>query len=150
MTIKYYPLDFDSLQKGDTITVEQLEEIIGHNRLTTRYNLGVLNLCERIRRELEDRGKHITTAVIKGALRLLTDEEAAEYTHRQFKVGLRKSARYHQQQLHVVTTNLSEVQRQQHERRIIINSAMLLAANSKRKELTAIEHKRSVPGIENK
>jgi hypothetical protein len=147
--IAYYPLDFETLKKGDSIPPARLEQLTEQTRGTDSYNLAVLALRERIVRECRDRGKNFTVAVVKGALRILTDEEAAVYNVRTFRAGFRRSGHSLRRLAKVNTAALSDPQKKEHERTLIVFGKMLQAARSARAR-TAIElseHRRGVPGI---
>lgn len=130
MSVNYHPLDFDALQKGDALAPETIEKITGFPIGTRRYELGVLQLRQRILRELEDRGRPVTVAVDGGCLRILTDEEAAEYNPHQFRVGFRKLLRAHRRALHVDASQLTAEQRAALERSIVVQSKMISAARA--------------------
>lgn len=145
--IQYFPLDFDSLKKGDNITPDRLEQLTERKRGTDGYNLAVLALRERIVRECRDRGKHFTVAVVKGSLRVLTDEEAALYNAKTFRAGFRRSGKSLRRLTRVNTEMLSESQKKDHERNVLVFGKMLQAAQSARAAIAATPHKRSTPGL---
>lgn len=146
--IRYFPLDFDSLKKGDEISTEQIEEFGRCNvRDEKRFRLAALQLKNRIVRECRERGKFLTVAVIKCRIRLLTDEEAAIYNPRQFKQGFRRQLRALRRLTEVNATNLSEQQHRDHERNLLVMGKMVQAARSARAVINAIPHQRTTPGL---
>jgi len=145
--IQYFPLDFDSLQKGDSIAPDRLERLTNRKRGTDGYNLAVLALRERIVRECKDRGKHFTVALVKGSLRILTDEEAALYNVRTFRAGFRRSGKSLRRLSKVNTAALSDQQKADHERNLIVFGKMLQAARSARAAIAATPHQRTTPGL---
>lgn len=145
--IQYFPLDFDGLQKGDNITPDRLEKLTERKRGTDGYNLAVLALRERIVRECRDRGKHFTVAVVKGTLRILTDEEAAVYNVRTFRAGFRRSGKSLRRLAKVNTEALTDPQKKEHERNLIVFGKMLQAARSARAAIAATPHQRTTPGL---
>ena len=145
--IQYFPLDFDSLKKGDNITPDRLEKLTGKTRGTDGYNLAVLALRERIVRECKDRGKHFTVAVVKGTLRILTDEEAALYNVRTFRAGFRRSGKSLRRLTKVNVGQLSDQQKRDHERNLLVFGKMLQAARSARAAIAATPHQRMTPGL---
>lgn len=146
--VQYYPLDFDSIQKGDAWATDELERLTGKRRDTTEYQFAVMALKSRIYRELKDRGKRVTLAVVKGALRVLTDEEAALYNARTFRQGFRRSVRSFSRMSTVNQAGMTERQKADHERNLIVYGRMLQAArNGKKQALRATAVKRDVPGL---
>lgn len=146
--IKYYPLDFDALNKGDQIPQERLEEITGTRRGTQEHSFAVLALRGRIMAELRDRGKHVSVRISHGALQVLTDEQAAVYNVRLFRHGLRKSVRSYKRLANVNAQGLDSAQKRDHDRNLLVLGKMLAAARrARREELKVTAHVRSVPGL---
>jgi hypothetical protein len=145
--IQYYPLDFDALQKGDVITIDRLEAITDKQRGTQAFQLAVLSLRERIINECKDRDRFFTVAIVKGNLRILTDEEAAVYNSRTFKMGMKRSRKSLSRLAKVDMNNLDDLQKKSHERNLIVFGKMLQAARSAQKSLTAAPHQRTLPGL---
>ena len=147
-SIRYHPLDFDNLNKGDEISTEQIEEF---GRCTVRddkrFRLAAMALKTRVIRESRDRGKLFTVAIIKNRIRILTDEEAAIYNPRQFKHGFRHQLRALKRLTEVDASNLSDQQQRDHERNLLVCGKMVQAARSARAQIAAIAHQRSVPGL---
>lgn len=145
--VTYFPIDFDSLAKGDVIAPERVEEFSSCKRGSDKFRLALLVLRERVVRELRERDKHYTVAIIKGQLRILTDEEAAIYNSRTFKHGFRRAVRSHRRLAHVDTAGFNELQKSDHERNLLVQGRMLQAARSALQSLVAVAHKRTVPGL---
>lgn len=144
--VKYHPIDFDALNKGDSLSPEQLATITNCQVGTTRYQLAVLRLCDQIQRELDDRGKQVTVAVKKGFVCVLTDEEASIHNNRLFSRHRRGQWRSHARNMQVDVSQLSQESRAAHERNLIVNSAVL-AAMREAKRVALQSHKRSTPGL---
>lgn len=130
--VRYFPIDFDAVKKGDSWTPEELERLTEYSRESPHYAFAVLALKSMIVRECRDRNKNFTVAVVKGCLRVLTDEEAAEYNHQMVRSGIRRSVRSFRRLTHVDVANLSISQKCEHDRRVIVYGRMLQAANSER------------------
>jgi hypothetical protein len=145
--IQYFPLDFDALKKGDEIEADRLESITNTKRGTDQYNLAVLALRARIMQELKDRGKFVTVAVVKGCLRLLTDEQAALYNARMYRAGFQRAGRSLKRLAKVDVGNLTDQQKQDHERTLLVFGKMLQAAKTARREIAATPYQRTLPGI---
>lgn len=144
--VRYHPIDFDALRKGDVITVEQLERITGYQYGTRKFDLAVLALREQITRELHDRNYPITVASENGSLKILTDEEAAAYNPQMFRHGFRKLLRAHRRLMNVDATQLNSEQREALERNIVVQGKMISAARSSR-QIALQSHKRATPGL---
>lgn len=147
--IAYYPLDFDLLKKGDSISPERLEALTQKQRGTDGYNLAVLALRERIVRECRDRGRHFTVALVKGSLRVLTDEEASLYNARTFRAGFKRSSKSLRRLAKVDASQLSDGQKIDHERNLIVLGKVLQAARTARASalLALAGHQRTTPGL---
>lgn len=146
MAVDYYPLDFDVLGKGDSFTPIQLEEITGKKRDTKEYQFAVLQLCQRIMRELSERGNPVTAALRRDCLCILTDEEASIHNAKRFRANVRGLFRSHTRNMAVDSSQLGAESRKQHERAIAVNGAVLVAMKEAR-QLAIREHRRSTPGI---
>ena len=107
MSVNFHPLDFDAIKKGDAWTVEQMEQLVGHPSTSKKYELAVLQLANRIEREMAMRNRPATVAVLKGVLRVLNDSEAAVHTAKQFQSGKRKLYRNLQRGLQVDRSQLT-------------------------------------------
>ncbi len=142
-----WPLDYDSLDKGDMISVDRIEQITGTKHGTDAYTFSSLKLAKRIQSELHDRGRIWTVKSDRGALRILTDSEAAAYNH-EIQVQDRRSMlrRFHLQQA-VDTAQLTESDKQEHQRNLEIDGRFIQALLATRKELQLESSKRNVPGL---
>ena len=150
--IQYYPLDFDALEKGQAWTPDDLERLTEKGRGTDPYRWAVLAIKDRIVRECKDRGKEFTLAVVKGCLRILTDEEAAVYNASAFRAGIRRSRRSYRRLARTVdAAKLTEGQAKDHERNLLVCGRVLVAAKAARSEALSVSvHSRSVPGLPGK
>ena len=147
-TPERHPLDFDAVRMGDSWGPERLEWMVEAKRDSVAYQLGVLRLKDRIERECRDRGKLFTLAVVRGVLRVLTDEEAARYTQRRVRAGFRTARRSLHKQLAVDPTELTDAHRREHERNLLVNGRMIQAALTERRRLTARKpHRPTVPPL---
>lgn len=79
-----HPVDFESLRKGQTISVEAIEAIYKVRRETQEYQLKALGL----KAQIESHGFRVEFA--QGALRLLTDSEYARHNRKRIKQASRK------------------------------------------------------------
>lgn len=137
-----YPLDFDALKKGDGISREKCESILRVSATDDKYGLKLLALKETVVRGLENRGLPVTVVCDHGGLKILTDEEAAEYNPIQFTLGLQKAAQAHRRTMLVDQSGLTVDARKSLDRRIEIQGKVLQAVSETRKTLTAEPHRR--------
>lgn len=71
---KFPEIDFKALQKGQVLSVSYLEVLLGAKFGTTEYDLRCRVLCDEIKRYA-----HLYPRRDKGAVHLMTDEDAATY-----------------------------------------------------------------------
>lgn len=142
-----HPLDFDALEKGDRIEIEQLEKILLTNRESPRFGLRCAGLCKRIERELRHRGYIITVRIERGAVLICTDADASEYNRKRFQRHRRGLVRSHTRNLAVDRRNLAAEQDKLHEEAILFEAALLGAIREKAKELRLKPPKRQTPGL---
>lgn len=140
-----YPVDVSALSKGSEIERADVERIVGRKFEDRRYALAVTNLCDWIEREMAHRGERVTVASVKGAVRILTDAEAATYQSGRFRsheAGLRASARKKAQ---VDRSQLTEAERDKHDRELTVMGAKL--TRLKGREATLKPAERQTPGL---
>lgn len=133
-----YPLDFSALEKGQLVLQEDIERITGVSKSENPedYQLEVLNLTQRIMKETAELGLFMTAKGDKGAIRILTDEEAVEYHASQCESGRKKSIRnMARMQINVDVRNLSEDSKARHERNLVKEGIYLSMVNKAREEI---------------
>lgn len=138
---KRWPFDFHAIYKGDTITPDQCERIIGMSREQKRYALKLVKLAEILEKGLRRIGRKCTVRCLRDGIRVLTDAEAAEHNDAMVHQHLRGARRSVRRQSDVDTSNLSDGQRKQHEKALIRNGMMLQAARLRRIELANEERR---------
>lgn len=87
MTSKH-PIDFDSLSKGDLVTIDQLRDIFSDQTSPEMFAFACLALKDRIECETD-----IICKQSKAGIHLLTDAEADLYTADQTRVAVKKLGR---------------------------------------------------------
>jgi hypothetical protein len=143
-----YPIQTDDLSKGSVITADELERATGVRRDSDRYRLGLLKVRDYITERFRDRGEIITVKQEGDTLRILTDAEATEYNERSAEQGLAKMGRALVRQVGVDVRNLTDAQRRDHERRLLIQSKTLQAARAgRRAALQPGRHERTTPQL---
>ncbi len=143
-----FPFDYDTMDKGDVIPAEKLEEITELSRKDKDYQLAILKVKGQITKELAIREKGIVVRCDHDCLRLLTDPEAAEYTRTRFKQELRALARVHMQAMQVDATKLDDDQKKSHERQLEVQGKYIQAMAKAKKEIRLTSHKRQTPGAD--
>lgn len=141
-----FPLDFDALKKGDVISLGQLQEITQEKYGSDAYRFKLMKLSERIQDELDDRGLPVTVASEGGELKILTDPEASNYNGMYFRTRMRQMMRAHRRAMAVERENLTELQKQEHDRRVEVQGRYVGALIGEKEKLAVEACERSVPG----
>ena len=142
-----YPLDYDTLKKGDVITAEQLEKITGLPRDSTKYQLKVMALQQHVADELAVRGRPVTVVVRLRELVILTDAEASTYNHERLGVHLHGAMRAHDRTQAVDVSNLDDDQKKEHVRRIEVGGKFVQAIVETGRKLKLRGYERKTPGL---
>lgn len=94
MVAQPYPWDLDRIQPGWSCPVEELEDITGEVRNTTRYRRKVIALRTRLAKDLYSRdGVLYTIREVDGALRVLTAIQAIAWTRKESERDRRREKR---------------------------------------------------------
>lgn len=142
-----FPIDYDSLNKGDIIPVNRVEQIVGKKQDDPMYQFALLKFTDRIQRELQDRGQWWTVRTEKGAVKILTDTEAVSYNHaEQVRARSAQLRRFALQQA-VDVTQLDNESRKEHERNLEVDGKHVQALLGVREQFRLSASKRSVPGL---
>lgn len=133
MKISKWPIDVEELNKGDVIPSSRIEEITGERCGSDAYQFGKMRLAAFIEVEREQCGNPVVVKHEQDGLRILTDDEAVDYTEKRFKEALRAAGRAHyRQSAYIDSETLSGGAREKHERNIIVNSRILQAMRQAR------------------
>ena len=133
-----YPLDFDSLTKGQTLEIEYLEGVF-----SVKYDAGnrwaflLMGLQSGIHEKTE-----LSCRIEKDTIRILTDAEASEHNFRLVGCHVRGIGRRTEKLLQVDRAQLDDAGSSEHDRRIRVASAYAGAVISARREI------QGVPAIE--
>ncbi len=141
----YHPIDFDALEKGDTIHPETIEEAYSCERGTPEYQLALLRLRERIELELKGRGLQVTVSSVKESLKVLTDSEALIYNDRAFRQGRRRLVRTHARTCGIAAEMLSSQEQRSLENSTLNQGRLLQAMRSENRKLAAERRARELP-----
>jgi hypothetical protein len=115
---KRWPIDFESLEKGDVIGVEKLEKITGKVNGTQAYAFAILGLCQYIQNGMDNLNKPVTCKIDKGRIRILTDSEASDYLDHRDEQNRSEQKRIVRHSLNVDQGNLNDEQKSVHLQRI--------------------------------
>ena len=151
-SVQTYPLNAERLVKGDTISADVIAEFFGQPINSQNYKLRLLGLIQKISRILEDRGKPATVIrtgrsdpIGPGGIRVLTDDESPFYEARQYRHGMRKSARSHKRLLQADISQMSPETRKVFEREIVVQGAIQASIVSTRAKVAYKAVTRNAP-----
>jgi hypothetical protein len=147
MAVKQYPLDFDALQKGDVISVEQIENIFGIKRTDRNFWAKTLNLRDRIAKEMIDRNRPVTVRTSQGALHICQDREATVYNHKRVGHAYRTMIKAHRRQLCVDVSDFTVEEKTEHDKRLLTSGAMSAACMAVRRSPKLAAAVRKTPGL---
>ena len=141
-----FPIKTDHLVKGSVIAVDVIEAAFGNKRETQRYQLDLMSVQDYVERRFADRGEVVFVIQEKGALRILTDEEAPAYAAKLFREGIRRAGRAHRRQLGADRSQMSDPTRVTHDRQLEVQGRMLAAAAKERRSIAPSPSERQTPG----
>ena len=148
MDTEKYPIDFDVIEKGWSLSRQQMERLLGYKHTMTEFQTAALRLMKRCEYETTVRGKPNLVFSLKGsALHCLTDSEASVWTNKQIRSNLRRATKNHQKQLAVDVSNLTTQELAQHERNVTVDG-MFIAAIAKVRVLSLSKpYRRDTPRV---
>lgn len=144
---EHWPIDVDSLKKGDLIAPEVIEKWGGISRHAEGYGFKVLAFKDWLERALRDRGRPICLKGEQYGLRALDDPDASRYRSQRQKRALRAVAIQHRGLAEVDVRRLSPEERQVHDRRTVVSGLFVSAIAGARKEIHQLPHRRQTPGL---
>lgn len=148
VTLIQQTLDIDSLQKGDFIPSEVIEQVRDVTVGTQAFAFELMRLRTEIEASfLKRTGKRATVKSEGNGLRVLTDSEATEYNAGMVEQGRRRIFTSHARNVDVDENQLTSGEKKEHTRRVEISSAYTQALSKESKKLGLMPHKRSTPGI---
>lgn len=154
-----WPFPYDTLEKGTEIPPESIEPLIEpeviDGKLTRidrwhwKYGLKLLAIAEEIEHQMADRGLFVTVKQTKRGLRILTDDESSIYNECEQRRHLRAVARRQRRLIGVDAAQLTDEQKQQHERRVLVGGLRMQHLANARKEIRLLPkpHQRELPGL---
>ena len=142
-----YPIDTDTLKKGQYLSPEKLETITMYKAGTDKFALAVLAIRQFIERETEKNGRHLLCKQEGKGLRILTDSEAAKYKPKRFDNSLKGMFRQVKDMLRIDTMQLTDDEKKKLERSTYIRSRLCTAVTNERKTLLIASKERTVPKL---
>ncbi len=125
--VSKYPIDVDSLHKGQVITLDELEALTGFARSHDRFRTAVLTILEYVNDHTP-----MTASYRKDGLHILTDSVASGYNNNRFEAGLRHSRKRHHKAAEVDMGNLTESEARQHVRNLANQGRIIAGITSVR------------------
>ena len=121
-----FPLDFDSLVKGQVIGQERIEKIFGirWRDVPDQYSFKQMSLCAEIRAHREDLNAHV-----RGSGRdilVMSDLEADKHTFEQAMIAQRRVVSFGIRRAAIDTTEFSEQDKKISETRDRASTAMMI------------------------
>ena len=142
-----HPLDWKSLEKGSSISQEQIIEFHKHHFPDNEFDefsyLRVRNEIQKLRAEINDPIviKQEKTGEEK-TFRILTDKEAPDYLAAQATAGIRKQRRNARRLLtDIDTSNLNDAEKRQLETKQVHHAFIASAADGARKHSLQMQRK---------
>ena len=144
--VKYFPLDFTAIYKGQVITPDEIRTIMG---LTPQdgdsvFRLKAMALRAMIESECDKLGRPVVVRHQGDALRVLSDSEAVDYTQSRIDRSYRTAARYTGRQPTIDYANLSNEEQARLDRYVINNGRRLLALKTAQKQINREERRREI------
>lgn len=134
-TPKPFP-DYDAFQKGTVVSVETIEHLVGCKRDDPHFRLKMMGLAQDIEQHRADSDDPVVCKTTADTIEILTDEQADEYTSKQFEQGRRKMARNLRRKLgQVDPTMLSETQRRVRDRELFAMGSEIAAMRKERRRI---------------
>ena len=140
-----FPVDYETLQPGDTIPAERLEIICGCSRHSPSYRPSVQRLRTQVQRAMEDRGKLFMLRCRGFDLEVVGEADAAGHCRRRNRVRRREMLRAFVATAAVDVSKLTADERREHERTVMIESKYAMAALSVRATPALEAVRRTVP-----
>lgn len=137
-----YPIEFDILQKGQSLTAEFLENACGHERGTTKYEFFCMTLAQMIFTETG-----FTAKRSGDDLRILTDSEAAQYNARRVEQHVRGVFQRFEMLAAVDLAGLGTDEKREYERQLLNKGRYVQALVIVKRRHQLEGHSRKVPGL---
>jgi hypothetical protein len=146
--VEVHPVDVLTLRKGEWLSPDRCEAIVGVRRIHESYRLKLLALGSVIAKQWSDyRDEIVTIKCERDGLLICTDDQAVDENRKRRRANVRGLERAHVRQAGVDTSNLSTKElRELHERECVIGAAFLVGG--RREQGAALSaHRRSTPNL---
>jgi hypothetical protein len=108
-----------SFEKGQFISPEIIENILGEQRTSPSYQFGSMKLVKDIKKHMSDHGIHVTVISESYGIRILTDSEASAYNTKRYCKGLEIIERSYDDAKSVDANNLTKEEEEIHNKRLV-------------------------------
>jgi len=144
-----WPVDFETLNKGQVIGEQVIKDFANAEPGSDAFKLKQLTLCDMIERKLRAVGKNWTVRCRRNTIEILTDSQAAVYTVTQRNKARKRMVRNYKRQMGVDVAELSSAEREEHDRQTLISSHMLSAQRqvARTYRLTAVKRDTPLVGV---
>jgi hypothetical protein len=115
MNASKWPLDYELLARGTTLTREQVENATNLSARDERYRLAALRLAHSIREHFAARGDFVTVISEGDTLRILTHAEQSRYAPQREAKAIRQIMVARAEGNAVDTKQLTDSEREWHE-----------------------------------
>ena len=116
-----YPLNFDALKRGDSLSASECEKILAIGQSDDRYWKKLLRLKTEIEEHFEERGDLSIVATTRdNGIQILTEEEASPYLQKRDKEGRGIMKRAIAKGALIDRSKLLDATREQHDRWLIV------------------------------
>jgi hypothetical protein len=145
-SVEDWGIDIDAIEKGDTITREQIAAIYGVPPTDCcKLNLIVVDFEHALDRELRNRGKVFTLKIKGGDVAVLPDAGATRYNGRCVNKAVRGIGRALNRLQHVDREELTDNECVEHDQRTYKAGRIYKAIKEAKKEIRPIPCERSIP-----
>lgn len=141
--------DIKSISKGDIIEVPILErrlgckyqvEVGGEKVFNSKYAFSLMSYKSMLDKEFIECGRHLTTRMDHGSIRICFDTEAASYNAHQQDASLSRFKRAQVRNQHVDASNLDDDVKAMHLKNLL-NAGRILQAITREENALALESK---------
>jgi hypothetical protein len=119
----FVPDTFLARRKGDVVTQQELQGLVGCGPRDSRYSLRVCQLADALMTLKRQSGEPCTIAQVKSELRFLTDAEASRYNAGLNNQAVKRIRTSNRRLTEVKVDAFTEAQRSEHDRRLAVSGA---------------------------